>query len=189
MPYVRIYDGVNQADAARTAAVHDINTVVFLIQEDKEVAADVVELHDRFLKMHGLGAETVRSITPGVFCLALKVVGEDVYFGSAGLAALLLDAGHVLLDLALQLVCNEVDGGIHVRSLLAGLQVQSLADDGHFAVIANLVHGHNDIHFQTGGLAEEAAKLFKAAACVLLEMIGSLKILKGVGNIHKRPPG
>ena len=55
MPYVRLYNGVNQTDAARTAAVHDINAVVFLIQEDKEVAADVVELHDRFLKMHGLG--------------------------------------------------------------------------------------------------------------------------------------
>ena len=52
MPYVRLYNGVNQTDAARTAAVHDINAVVFLIQDLQLIIFHELESRNRHNKFH-----------------------------------------------------------------------------------------------------------------------------------------
>ena len=137
--------------------------------------------------MERLGGEAIRAhhIGGGLFFgLRLEVVGEDVHIRIAGLAALFLDAGDLLLDLGFHLVRHKVDGGIHVGGLLRGVDVQPFAGNGHFTAMPELVHGQHHGHFQPGGLAEEAPQLFHAAAGILLEMIGRVKVLEGKGNVH-----
>ena len=140
--------------------------------------------------MQGLGRKALGAHHGGLFIgIGFQVVGEHVHIGVAGLTALFLDARDVLLDLGLDLVHHEVDGGIHVGRLFGSAQVQPLAGDGHFTAMPELVHSKHNTDFQSGSLAKKAPHLFHAATGILLQMIGGLEVLESESNVHRTSRG
>ena len=134
----------------------------------------------RALRTHHDHQGTVQQVGlgQGDVCIGIKVVGKHVHIGIAGVAPLGLYAGHLTLDLRFNLVCNKVNGGIHVRSLFRGIDVQAFTGNGHFAAMAKLVYGKHNCHFQARGLAKKPSQLFHAATGILLQVFGGFKVLE-----------
>jgi hypothetical protein len=92
----------------------------------------------------------------------------------------------MFLDLRLQFVQHEVNGGIHIFRLFRGGQLQAFSADLHVTSVPELVNAQTHLHIKSGGFSKKTAQFFKTAAGIFLQMFRRLKVLESKGDVHEK---
>jgi hypothetical protein len=109
---------------------------------------------------------------------------------------MLLFGGHALVvvtglflvfdHLAIQLVGQEVNGGIHVVAIGVGMDLRALGGNRAFGLVPVLLHLENDTG--AGDVIEVALDPANLLIYVSAQGVGDFNVLTGNGNLHQITP-